>query len=49
MLSSEDEGDGGPIDLDAVASLARDFGLPYAQPDWLPDVIARYSLTPPPR
>lgn len=42
-----DLNDAGPIDLDAVAGLAEQFGLPYAQPDWLPDVIARYSLTPP--
>jgi quercetin dioxygenase-like cupin family protein len=43
-----DLNDAGPIDLDAVAGLARAFGLPYAEPDWLPDLIARYSLTPPP-
>ncbi len=45
-----DLNDAGPIDLAAVANLAREYGLPYADPDWLPDVIARYSLTaPPPR
>ena len=45
-----DLNDAGPIDVAAVASLAREYGLPYADPDWLPDVIARYSLTaPPPR
>ena len=40
--------DAGPIDLAKVAALAADHGLPYADPDWLPDVIARYRLTPPP-
>ena len=24
----------------------RPYGLPFAQPDWLPDVIARYDLNP---
>lgn len=43
-----DLNDAGPIDLDAVAGLAREFGLPYAEPDWLSDVIARYSLAPAP-
>jgi quercetin dioxygenase-like cupin family protein len=43
-----DLNDAGPIDLAAVQALAADFGLPYADPDWLPDVIARYGLTPPP-
>src|ERR687898_151653 len=42
-----DLNDAGPIDLAAVASLAADYGLPYADPDWLPDLIARYGLTPP--
>lgn len=44
-----DMNDAGPIDLAAVASLAQQYGLPYADPDWLPDVIARYNLTPPPQ
>ena len=43
-----DLNDAGPIDLAEVAALAEDFGLPYAKPDWLDDVIARYGLTPPP-
>jgi quercetin dioxygenase-like cupin family protein len=43
-----DINDVGPIDVAAVAALAADYGLPYAEPDWLPDVIARYGLTPPP-
>ena len=32
-----------------VAALADQYGLPFAEPDWLPDVIARYGLTPPRR
>ncbi len=43
-----DLNDAGPIDPAAVAELAVEFGLPYADPDWLQDVIARYNLTPPP-
>ena len=43
-----DLNEAGPIDLAAVAALAADYGLPYADPDWLPDIIARYNLTPPP-
>lgn len=43
-----DLNDAGPIDLAEVAALAGDYGLPYANPDWLDDVIARYGLTPPP-
>jgi quercetin dioxygenase-like cupin family protein len=31
-----------------VAALGDRYGLPFAQPAWLPDVIARYGLTPPP-
>ena len=30
-----------------VAALAARYRLPFAQPDWLPDLIARYELTPP--
>jgi quercetin dioxygenase-like cupin family protein len=32
-----------------VAALGDRYGLPFAQPDWLPDVIERYGLTPPSR
>ncbi|MES2209366.1 MAG: cupin domain-containing protein [Chloroflexota bacterium] len=35
-------------DLAEVAELAARYQLPFARPEWLPDVIARYSLTPPP-
>jgi hypothetical protein len=36
-------------DMAAVAELAARYELPFMQPDWLPDVIARYHLTPLPR
>jgi len=39
----------GAPDPGAVAELAARFGMPFAQPDWLPDIVARYSLTPPRR
>jgi quercetin dioxygenase-like cupin family protein len=39
--------DVGAPDLAAVAALSEGYGLPFAEPDWLPDVIARYGLTPP--
>ncbi len=29
-----------------VVTLAERYQLPFAQPDWLPEVIARYGLTP---
>ena len=38
----------GVPDPAAVADLAGRYGLPFAEPDWLPDVIARYGLTPRP-
>jgi hypothetical protein len=41
--------DAGAPDMAAVAELATRYELPFVQPDWLPDVIARYHLTPPPR
>ena len=33
---------------DELGRLSESYGLPFAAPDWLPDVIARYDLTPPP-
>lgn len=33
----------------AVAELAERYQMPFAEPDWLPDVIERYNLTPPRR
>jgi len=37
----------GRPDPEDVAAVAARYELPFAQPDWLPDVIARYGLTPP--
>ncbi len=31
---------------DEIGQLGDRYGLPFAQPDWLQDVIARYDLTP---
>ena len=33
---------------DEIGRLAERYQLPFARPAWLPDVIARYGLTPPP-
>jgi quercetin dioxygenase-like cupin family protein len=38
----------GPPEPASVMALADRFGLQFAEPDWLPEIIARYSLTPPP-
>lgn len=38
----------GPPDPEAVAVIAQRYGLEFGRPAWLPDVIARYGLTPPP-
>ncbi|GLW73995.1 cupin [Kitasatospora phosalacinea] len=38
----------GQPDPAAVAELAHRYGLEFGQPDWLPGVIERYGLTPPP-
>lgn len=38
----------GPVDPSAAAELAERYGLGFAEPDWLSDVISRYDLTPPP-
>ena len=32
-----------------MARLSEKYQLPFEQPAWLPDVIARYGLTPPRR
>lgn len=37
----------GELAMPALISLADDYGLPFAEPEWLPDVIERYNLTPP--
>lgn len=33
---------------DEVVGLGDQYGLPFERPAWLPDVIERYGLTPPP-
>ena len=38
----------GPPAPDAVLEAAQRYGLQLARPDWLPDLIERYGLTPPP-
>jgi quercetin dioxygenase-like cupin family protein len=38
----------GEPDPDEIGRLAKRYQLPFAEPDWLPDVIERYGLTPPP-
>jgi quercetin dioxygenase-like cupin family protein len=40
--------DAGPPDFADIAALAARYELPFSRPDWLPDVIARYDLVPPP-
>jgi quercetin dioxygenase-like cupin family protein len=40
--------DAGPPDFTAVAELGARYGLAFARPEWLPGVIARFKLTPPP-
>ncbi|MFF4498297.1 cupin domain-containing protein [Streptomyces sp. NPDC001546] len=39
--------DGPPSTEDAIPTLAAKYGLQFGEPDWLPDVIARYGLTSP--
>jgi quercetin dioxygenase-like cupin family protein len=43
-----DQTDVGPPPPGFVAELGERFQLPFAKPDWLPEIIARYGLTPPP-
>lgn len=38
----------GVDDMEAAMELSSRYGLPFAEPDWLPDVISRYNLEPPP-
>jgi hypothetical protein len=38
----------GPPDPEALGALAARYGMSFEEPEWLPDVIARYDLTPPP-
>lgn len=37
----------GPPDPEQLMPLAARYGVQLGQPNWLPDVIARYNLTPP--
>jgi len=39
---------GGPPSLQDIAAIASNYGLQFGDPLWLPDVIKRYNLTPPP-
>jgi hypothetical protein len=39
----------GPPSPHARLEIAERYGLEFAEPSWLPDIIERYNLTPPPR
>jgi quercetin dioxygenase-like cupin family protein len=41
--------DVGRPDPGDVAKIGNRYGLPFAQPDWLPEIVERYKLTPPAR
>ncbi len=43
-----DLNDAGQPDPVEVAEIAERYQLPRVEPDWWPDVLARYGLTPPP-
>jgi hypothetical protein len=38
----------GPPDSEQLKPLAVRYGVQFGQPEWLPDVVARYNLTQPP-
>jgi Cupin domain len=38
----------GPPSPHARLEIAERYGLEFAEPSWLPDIIERYNLTPPP-
>ena len=38
----------GPPSLEARLEIAERYGLEFAEPSWLPDIIERYGLNPPP-
>ena len=38
----------GPPQFPAINTLAERYGLHFGQPEWLPRLISRYGLTPPP-
>jgi quercetin dioxygenase-like cupin family protein len=37
----------GGLAMEPLGEIASRYGLIFGQPDWLPDVVARYGLTPP--
>lgn len=37
----------GGASLEEVGALAARYELPFAQPEWLPEIVERYGLTPP--
>lgn len=37
----------GPAAAEQVPALAERYGLQFGEPEWLPDIISRYRLTPP--
>jgi quercetin dioxygenase-like cupin family protein len=36
-----------PPQPEEIAAIGDRYGLPFAQPAWLPDIVERYGLTPP--
>lgn len=38
----------GPLEMEQAAELGERYGLPFAEPEWLPEIIERYNLTPEP-
>lgn len=38
----------GPPSAEARLAIAERYGLEFAEPSWLPEIIQRYNLTPPP-
>lgn len=38
----------GPFVFSEVVEVAQSYGLQFAQPEWLPDVVTRFGLTVPP-
>ena len=43
-----DANDAGGIDPAVMQEWDERYGVPFAEPDWLADVVKRYNLTPPP-
>ena len=37
----------GPPAFDTLVALAASYGVEFSDPEWLPDIIARYQLNPP--